>query len=72
MTTPQASVTVPLDEYQRISSGLTSGGALMVAGAAFAVGVIVGGFVLPDGDGAGAPPHDRVSVITTVPARSTP
>jgi hypothetical protein len=67
MTTPtsRASVTVPLDEFQKMSTNLTTGGALMIAGAAFAVGVIIGGFVLPEGDADPAPRPVEVGTVAT-------
>lgn len=67
MTTPasRASVTVPLDEFQKMSTNLTTGGALMIASATFAVGVIVGGFVLPESDAEPAPRPVEVSTTTT-------
>lgn len=68
MTSHRASVTVPLDEYQRATNGLPTGGALLLAGAAFAVGVIVGGFTLAENDHDA--PRSDVNVVTTVPART--
>lgn len=67
MTTPRASVTVSLDEYQRATTGVPAGGALLLAGAAFAVGIVVGGFTLTPEEHA---PRNDVNVITTVPSRT--
>ena len=61
---PRASVTVTLDEYQKLSTGLPVGAAVTVAVGAFLIGLVVG---MTSVDEANEAPTPRPTTVVTQP-----